>query len=264
MPRNAMIEPEECARRILQRELGRPVVLNDDGRRQHMYDLRVGLETRPDIAIECVGAVDSQRTETWNIGPGRGSFTIPLDGDWNVVLRPDANVKRIRAELLGFLQECRNSGLEGYTHVDAFLHVRNPSLFEHLRRLRIDSIGCYHPGTGRVFLGMTGLGGAVDPTGKEVPKWIGTFLRAADREDVLLKLSQSGAAECHVFVPVSFGGVPWLVESYLGTETELLPAESPDLPTPVDAVWLTYGRKGLRWDGDVWRFFDPVVPALRE
>ena len=255
---------EECARRIIQRELRAPVVLHDDGTRPSMYDLRVGDVLHPSIAIECVGAVDRLRTETWNVGPGRGSFTLPLDGDWNVVLLPNAIVKRVRAELPSLLRVYSESGFEGFVPVDAFLNLRNPSLFKRLAGLKIDSVSRYDPGSGRIYLGMTGYGGAVDPTGREVPGWIAEFLRANDRQDVLLKLRISDAAARHVFVHVSFGGVPWLVESYLGTETDLLPSEAPDLPEPVDAVWIAYGKKGVRWDGAAWRFFDAVIPALAD
>jgi hypothetical protein len=55
---------EECARRILQRELGRPVVLHDDGRRPGLYDLRVGDDAATEIAIECVGAVVSESIQS--------------------------------------------------------------------------------------------------------------------------------------------------------------------------------------------------------
>jgi hypothetical protein len=252
---------EECARRILERELGRPVILHDDGSRSRMYDLRVGSVERPESAIECIGAVDPQRTETWNEGPGRGCFTLAIEGDWHVVLQPDTRVKRIRAELPSLLREFSRTGLVGFTPVDAFLQISHPRLFQRLSRLKIDSVGRYEPGTGRVSLGMTGYGGAVDPTGSEVPQWIGDFLRAEDRRDVLIKLASSNAEERHVFVGVSFGGAPWLVESYLGTESDIVPEATPDLPAPVDAVWIMHSKKGLRWDGTVWRFFNAVVPA---
>ncbi|MGH7476550.1 MAG: hypothetical protein ACRELD_09695 [Longimicrobiales bacterium] len=59
----------------------------------------------------------------------------------------------------------------------------------------------------------------------------------------------------------ALGGVPWLVESYLGTHTDSLPPSEPDLPPPVDAVWIMYGRRGLRWHAKPWSFFDAVIPA---
>lgn len=247
------ITPEECARRIIQRELGRRVVLHDDGSRPSMYDLRVGASTSPDIAIECIGAVDQQRTETWNVGPARGSFPVSLGGTWHVVLRPDAFVKDVRRALPDLLEDLDKDGFLGYTPTDAFLRVADPSLYERFDGLRIDAVARYSPEEpGRVFLGMSGFGGAVDPTGREVPAWIGDFLRARPRQDVLNKLAASEARECHAFVIVTFGGVPWLVESYLGTQTNLLPTGPPDLPAPVSSVWIMYGEKGVRWAEGAW------------
>jgi hypothetical protein len=262
----SMREPEigfeECARRILQRELGRPVVLNDDGRQPGLYDLRVGEVDAPDIAIECVGAVDDIRTETWNIGPAQGALSLDLAHDWDVVLKPHARVKAIRSKLGDVLRLCEAAAISGYTRVDWSLQHYHPHIFAVLDALKIDSIACFREaGTGRVYLGMTGTGGAVDPYGTAVPGWIEDFLSAPRQRDVIEKLERSGAALRHVFVGVSFAGVPWEVESYLGTRTDHVPATSPNLPRPLDAVWIIYGRRGLHWDGSKWRLFDAVVPA---
>jgi hypothetical protein len=255
---------EECAGRILQREIGCAVRLNDDGSAPRMYDLRVGDLRFPDVAVECVGAVDRVRTETWNVGPARGLLSLNLHGDWGVQLRPHARVKPILAVLEALLRNCEQAGLEWFTHVDAFLNHREPDLFAALNALNIASVHCAcAEGTGTVYLGMTGFGGAVDTEGRAVAGWISEFLRAPDQEDVLLKLRASGAAECHAFVAVSFGGVPWPVESYLGTHTDHLPDTAPDLPPPVSAVWIMYGRNGVRWDGKGWCFFDATVPAAQ-
>jgi hypothetical protein len=57
---------EEFARRIVERELKRPVVINDDNSAPGMYDLHIGPADAPEVAIECVGAVDQTYTEKWN------------------------------------------------------------------------------------------------------------------------------------------------------------------------------------------------------
>jgi hypothetical protein len=128
--------------------------------------------------------------------------------------------------------------------------------------LEVDSIHAFREaGSGFVYLTMTGLGGAVDSTGSAVPNWIGDFLRHPKNADVLLKLKCSRAKESHVFVGVSFGGVPWQVESYLGTQTDLVPIAPPSLPDPLVGVWIMYGKRGVHWDGGAWKFFDATVPA---
>jgi hypothetical protein len=43
---------EEWARRIVEKELNRAVVINDNGSAPGMYDLRVGPADAPEVAIE--------------------------------------------------------------------------------------------------------------------------------------------------------------------------------------------------------------------
>ncbi len=69
---------EQWAQQIIEKELNCPVVIHDDGSQPGMYDLRIGSAEAPDVAIECVGAVDSVFTETWNVGPGRGPLRLAV------------------------------------------------------------------------------------------------------------------------------------------------------------------------------------------
>jgi len=260
-----MTEPtitvEEHARRVLTRELNRPVVRHDDGSAPGLYDLRVGTATQPDIAIECVGAVDPVRVETWNIGPARGPFSSALRGDWVVTLKPHAKVRPIRDQIEGALRSCEAAALGDFAPVDWRLKKEHPEVYLALSGLEVASVSCFRQqGTGEIHLGMTGIGGWVDHSGTAVPGWLSEFLSAEERADVLSKLLSSEAAERHVFVVVDFGGVPWNVESYLGTWTETLPTTEPALPEPVTAAWIMYGARGLNWDGSRWRFFDATVP----
>jgi hypothetical protein len=248
---------EEWARRIIEHELGRSVALNDDNSKAGMYDLRVGASDTPEIAIECVGAVDSILTETWNIGPAKGPLNLPLAGDWTVTISRGARVKVIQQEIGALLQELEMRGLYN-VRVDHWLKRREKWLFDELEALGIEWASCYRlEGTGKVHLTMPGTGGAVDETGSAVPGWISDFLRAPARSDVLEKLGRSGAKSCHVFVIVSLAGVSWPVESYLTGDLDKLPLQQPDLPIPVNEVWIVhgFGQRGLRWSGEAWRSF---------
>lgn len=261
MPDNPM-SVEEHARRIIERELQRRVILHDDGSASGLYDLRIGGAAVPEIAIECVGAVDPIRTETWNIGPAGGPLSTALRGDWNVELRPNARIKRILAQLESLLRQCEEKHLLGFLPIDWGFKRTDQTLHSALVGLGIESVHCFRPdGNGQVHLGMTGIGGTVHTRGDEVPEWISGFLRAPDKADVLSKLRRSRARECHVFVPVTFASVPWAVESYLERPIEVLPDSPPDLPVPVHAVWIIYGANGLLWNGTAWRLFDASVPS---
>ncbi len=255
-----MAGEEEWARRIVEKELGRSVVVNDDGSRPGMYDLRIGPANAPEMAIECVGAVDQTRTETWNVGPAKGPLELPLRGDWVITLTPSARIKVIKKRIGPLLQELEDRGLSRFPVYRA-LRRGDSAVFEELKSLGVVSGSCFRlPGTGKVSLTMEGTGGAVDPQGTAVPGWVGHFLRDPAREDVLRKLQRSDAAERHAFIFVILGGAPWSVDYYLnfGGELDQLPTEAPNLPHPVTGVWIVgpFCQKGLRWNGSAWRRFE--------
>ncbi len=249
---------EEWARRIVEKDMKRTVVINDNGRAPGMYDLRIGLADAPEVAIECVGAVDPTFTETWNVGPARGPLELSITGDWMIEIAPKARVKAIRQRVEQLLQELEDQGIHN-VNVDHWLKWHNATLFDELESLNITHASCYRlQGTGKVHLGMPGIGGAVDDHGGAVPEWVGEFLRDSARQDVLCKLQRSGATNCHAFLIVSFAGAPWPVESYLTGGLDHLPSQAPDLPPPVTGVWVVsgMGRRGLRWNGSAWQLFD--------
>jgi hypothetical protein len=257
------ITPEEFARRVIARELRKDVVEHDDGSQPSMYDLRVGATEAPDVAIECIRAVDPIGTATWNAGPARGPIRYNLSGDWHVVLQRSARVKEVRARLERILQDLEAEGRLQFTPVNWRLKRERPDIFERLSELLIESTSCFRPdGSGDVHLGMPSIGGRVDSTGSAVPAWLSEFLGHPNRSDVLSKLKNSRASECHVFIPVSFNAVPWAVESYLGEFSRSVPVDPPVLPEPVTQVWIAYGGRCLRWNGVIWSdFVVDVIPT---
>ncbi len=258
MARKERAQWEEWARRIVKRELGRSVCRHDDGSAPSMYDLRIGPADAPEVAIEVVGAVDPVRTATWNRGPARGPLQVAITGDWSVEHTPSARIRALEKRIEPLLRGLEDRGLLN-VRADHVLKWQDAALWGELDSLEITAAFCYRmPGTGKVHLGMTGIGGVVDSAGGALPQWIGEFLRDPRQRDVLSKLERSGARDCHAFVPVSFAGAPWAVESYLGGHLDEIPAAAPDLPPPLTGVWVVYEHsgRGLRWDGDAWRRFE--------
>lgn len=247
---------EDWARRIVQNALNREVRIHDDNSQPSMYDLRIGPVDAPEVAIECVGAVDRTYTETWNVGPAKGSFTLPVAGNWTVEISPTARIKRtVMPRLPQFLTELERRGLDAISYNHWLPPIDQPMLNV------MDSIGIIHasrysaPYSGKVYLTMPGTGGCVDHTGSKLPEWLGDFLRDPAQADVLSKLQRAGTRNCHAFVFATFQGVPWNVESYLTGSLTALPDEPPDLPPPVTEAWVvsSFGDKGLHWNGNVWR-----------
>lgn len=263
---------EEWARRIVEKQLKRTVVINDDGSRASMYDLRVGSVDSPEVAIECVRAVDAVFTETWNVGPAKGPLKSALKGNWGVEIEDSAQVKEIKqhAELL--LRQLEDRGINDAS-ADWWLELHEDVLFEQLKSLGISRVLCYTPqGEGKINLWMQGIGGAVDQDGEAVSKWVGGFLNKPACNDVRLKLLLSGALVRAVFVIVNLKGAPWSVESYLTGELNHLPRHQPVLPQEITGVWVVsgVGEKGILWDGSIWHRFaargkgietDPITPV---
>jgi len=233
----------------------------DDQSQPSMFDLRVGPADAPAIAIECVGAVDPVRVETWNVGPAKGAVHLALKGDWTVFVKRNAKVKNLGTRLEPILRRCEEPARVVHIQVDWTLGRARPDLFADLQRLGVESVTCYRwPGSGKVHVTMEGTGGAVDEDGVTLPPWVGEFLAASQRADVLSKLTMSRAAECQAFVIVDYGGATFSVESYLASSLDPLPVAPPVLPPPLNGVWLvsTSNDRGIRWTGTHWKRFSAV------
>jgi hypothetical protein len=246
---------EELARRIVQNALNCVVHIHDDNSQPSMYDLRIGPADAPEVAIECVGAVNSTYTETWNVGPAKGSLTLPVVGNWIVEISPTARVKNVKQHLPQFLTELERRGMGAISH-NHWLPQPDEFMLD-----EIDSIGIIRASrydasySGKVYITMPGTGGFVDDKGTQLPKWLGDFLREPAQSDVLSKLQRAGTKNCHAFVFATFQGVPWEVESYLTGSLTAVPDDPPDLPLPIVEAWVVsgFGDKGLHWDGKAWR-----------
>jgi hypothetical protein len=139
---------ERWAQHIIQKELNRPVVIHDDGSQPSMYDLRIGAVEVPDVATECVGAVDSVFTETWNVGPGRGSFSLAVKGDWRIGIAREAHIGTIQRHIEPILQSLEEQEVSE-VRVGHLLKRDDSGLLEELEFLDIRHVSCFRmPGTG--------------------------------------------------------------------------------------------------------------------
>jgi hypothetical protein len=183
---------------------------------------------------------------------------LSLQSNWIVEVSPKARIKTFKQHIEPILQELENRGIYNLL-VNHQLEWQDSKLFAKLSSLDVTHAVCYElPGTGKVELGLPGVGGAVDERGGAIPDWIGELLRKPNYQDVLRKLESSQATEKHAFVFVGFAGAPWNVEGYLSGSMNQAPTQRPDLPFPVTAVWIISqtAQRGLRWDGKAWRLFE--------
>lgn len=255
----------QWARVIIEHELNRPVALHDDGSQPSMYDLRIGPVDSPEMAIEVVGALDAQFSETWNVGPAREPLRLRIEGDWIIAPSRDASVRTIKQRVEPILRELEEQG-RFTIHVDEDLAWYDKRLFHMFESLKITYAACYNRvGNGLVSMVMEGNGGVVDEAGNGMAQWLDAFLHDPQRADVLSKLNKSCATERHVFIPVSPQGAPWQIESYLMLGLDSLPAAAPNLPTEVTGVWVAhtfpFNGRGVRWDRGGWHIFEVTEPS---
>jgi hypothetical protein len=95
---------ERWAQQIIEKELNRQVVVHDDGSQPSMYDLLIGAVEVPDVAIECVRAVDSVFTKTWNAGPAKGPLYPKVKGDWIIGIARETRIGKIQQRIESILQ----------------------------------------------------------------------------------------------------------------------------------------------------------------
>lgn len=180
--------------------LRRPVVHHDDGSAESRYDLRVGYDTCPDIAVEVVQAVDRRWTETWNVVTRDGPLHLDgVTGTWVVTVSPTVRWNQVRPQLSRLLSAAeRGADVTEVAALGVVHWVRHGSA-----------------AGGRVHVLVEDYlsGGLVDHSGRVVPEWVSTFLAAPAQADVVLKLHVRARAR-EVFVIVA-GGAPWEVEDYL-------------------------------------------------
>jgi hypothetical protein len=142
---------ERWAQQIIEKELNRTVIIHDDGSEPSMYDPRIGAVDAPDVAIECVGAVDPIRTEAWNVGLATGPLYLAVKGDWTVTIARDARVRAIRQRIESILRRLEERDVRN-VRVDCLLDRHDNRLFQELESLGVRYTSCFRmPGTGRVI-----------------------------------------------------------------------------------------------------------------
>lgn len=249
---------EEWARKVIERHLGCAVERNDDGSKPSMYDLRVGLEATPDIAIECVRDIDEEAITVWKRGPGESPIKVEAPGDWVIELGRNADVREIKKILSSLLARLHAAG-EFNVLADDHLQGRDDGLFLELTKLGINYVQCGNrQGPGRVHFTMALVGGIVDESGNDIADWLSNFLKRDDCGDNLRKLAVSGAKHRHIFIMPTLNGTFIAPMFHHFEKSFALPQKAPTLPPQITAAWIvpTATHTGLFWNGSHWNVVD--------
>lgn len=248
-------------------ELGVPVALYDDGRRESMYDLTIRYPDRPPGAVEVTSVTDGASVALWKrINPPLERWCEPrLGGGWSVGVTPTANGKRIKKQLPDILARLEAAG------------IREARPRQHHDPLRLWELGIRHlhqaPGTefpGSIYptlaLPHEQTGGVVPHHTNALADWLAGWISDPTRADNLRKLSASGADERHLFVIFrGFSGAPFQVADALMRDESQPPDVGPDLPPEITHLWavsLWNMGHGFRWAPDTgWTRFNKFPAA---
>jgi hypothetical protein len=217
---------EQMAARVVARLTGERVVIQDDGSKPAM----------PDIRIDYVGKSPGYAEVVVDIEPSYAAVAaqiwkpfnpLPAAMTWKVHVTGQANLKRLQRklpEILGDLQ--RPPG---------------PSVERELARMGVTVLGPWAPGPNRpagIYLAPEGIKGSADLLWEPLLEWIRSFLASDRAADVRKKLATTDAAERHAFLGASFTSPG---DAYFALRREgrpQLPSSDPILPPEITHLWV--------------------------
>jgi hypothetical protein len=223
-------QDEAWAKLVIEKHLGQPIQQNDDGSRGGMYDLRLGPEDYPAVAIECVKDADCGSMRVWKKGPNHGCFNLQTRGDWLIELSSSAKVESVVKAIGDLLARLHAAGVF-VLHSESREGQAPATLAGEFSRLGILAAHCCDiDGSGRVYFLMMKPGGIVDVSGARLAEWTTSFINGEDRQDVLRKLLHSGAEERHVCIILTLNGTLDAPLIYHFLAENEVPTVAPDLP----------------------------------
>ena len=241
---------EGMAARVVARMTGERVVLQDDGSKPAMADIRIEYADKPAAYVEVVVDIErsyaAMESKIW-----KPASTMPADRCWQVnVSGQSKQLKTLRQELPKIL---------GSLH-----DPPGPQETQQLANLGVRVTGgpwIPRPGeTGTIRLLPEGILGPAQLTWEPFLDWINALLVSPPTADVRRKLAATGAAERHAFIGVSFTA-PGPVYFALREEGRPgLPGHNPTLPPEITHLWIWSVRgieRCLAWFPDT-GWLDPI------
>lgn len=237
---------EHSAARVVARLTGVPVIVQDDGSRAGMADLRVEYPDRPAGYVEVWTDMEegyaSTYSELWK--PGRQlPREVPIDRshrDWFVTISGAAQLRILERELVAHITalEAIDTTFETVAERDAL--GRHPSpVVSRLVELGVVRLASRPASAeyGLTRLYLSGISGPALVDWRPVLDWISQTLTSTRLADVRAKLARTAALERHAFIGVTFTS-PGEVYFSLSRDECTLPPEPPHLPAEITHLWL--------------------------
>lgn len=215
---------EGMAARVVARLTGERVIIQDDGSRPAMPDIRIEYATKPIAYVEVVVDIDTSYA-AMDAEVSKGVQSLPSDRIWWVRLSGRSNVKEVRRRLPALL--AADTVDPGTARQLAMMGVT------------VDGPGIPRSGeTGGIYLLPAGTKGSATPAWAPFLDWLAAFLASGEIADVRSKLAATKAPERHAFVGASFttNGDAFFALHEEGRPE--LPASNPALPPEITHLWV--------------------------
>jgi hypothetical protein len=218
------------------------VVIQDDGSHNAMPDLRIEYPNRPLAFAEVVAHMDPAYGRMWHHTIRASALPLPgLDRIWHLTVSTTCATRDLKAALPQTLAALTSNGLTFDHHhgIDQLHHFDDHEVAALVAAgvVGIDSRPIRAGERAEVSLGPEGAIGPLTVDWDAVMDWLDEVLAWPSMLDVRFKLADTGAAERHAVIGVTWSS-PGDAVFALSRRNSSLPTRPPQLPEEITHLWL--------------------------
>lgn len=244
---------EGMAARIMACTTGQHVVIQDDGSRNAMPDLRIKYRDRPHGFAEVAAEMDPAYGQMWHRTIRTPALPLPgLARMWHLTVSTSCDPRELKAGLPHTLAALTAKGLtfDRYHGADELPRIDDDDVANLVAAgvVGIDSRPVRAGEHAEVFLGLEGVSGPVAVDWEPVQDWVDAVLVSPSLLDVRSKLAGTGAEERHAVIGVT-SSCPGEAVFALSRWHSSLPIQPPQLPEEITHLWLlgSFYDRHLAW-----------------
>lgn len=232
---------------------GQHVVIQDDGSRDAMPDLRIEYADRPPGFGEVVAQMDPAYGQMWHRTMRAPAMPLPgLDRIWHLTISVTCDPRELKAGLLRTLESLTAKGLTFDDHhgIDRLYRIDDDDVAD---LVAAGVVGIYSRPVrageqAEVTLGPEGVSAPLAVDWDLVLDWLDHVLASPSLADVRSKLAATGADERHAAIGVTSSSPGEAVFALSRWESSL-PPRPPTLPEEITHLWLlgSFYDRHLAW-----------------
>ena len=246
---------EGLAGRILARYTGESVVIQDDGSKDRMPDIRIDYTDRPSAFVEVVSHIDRAYAAIARrvVDPKSTWISRDLTYAWVLTVSKECRLDALAPRIVELVAALEASG---FGRASGILDLSSPTTQSISALHDLGVLDAWsHSGTegnlGSIRLTAEGVEGPYDTDWEAVGVWIENVLASPALNDVRSKLAKTGAEARHVFLGVTFSSPG---EVFFALERGKVLPPPPTLPREISHLWImrasSPGGRCLHWSPD--------------